>query len=243
MKIILGVPTYKRFDLCAQMIESARAGTRPPDAVMVVDNSGEGLWNGDVDILIQADSNLGVARGWNAMIEYVIEHEPGAYLLIVNDDILLHDDTIERFEQELRMLQTSDEVEPLVLCSDGLDALNAFSMFMIQPVRFVESVGYFDGTFYPAYFEDGDMYRRMRLAGYDLYRVPACGASHQEGGSATIKSYDAEASARHHLQFQRNQAYYLMKWGGLTHEEKFTSPFNGRDLMKVMQYIYQQFGY
>lgn len=247
MKVYLCSPTYRRFDLWVRMVRSALAGTRQPDMIVVLDNSGttaltEYLKENAPDVyelsnlhILNAPENLGVAGGWNALLHHVMQQDPEAWALVVNDDIELLPDTIENFGK----VHTTDPIA----VGDGIHAVNAFSMYFTNPRKLFNTVGPFDQTIWPAYYEDGDMHWRMKLQGYDLYRVPNCGATHNEGGSATIKSYNEEERRRHDHQFNRNTQYYLLKWGGMPGTEQYIVPFNGGNVMELMKRLYAGFGY
>jgi len=62
----------------------------------------------------------------------------------------------------------------------------------------------------------------MRLAGAVEVGVP--GVKYLHVGSATLKAYSADEKKRHHVQFEKNQAYYLRKWGGLPGAETRKTP-------------------
>ena len=247
MKIYLCSPTYRRFDLWVRMVRSALAGTRKPDMIVVLDNSGNGalttylkqhaaaIYELSNLHILHAPENLGVAGGWNALLHHVAQQNDNGYALVVNDDIELLPDTLERFAA----FHTTD----LMAVGDGVQAVNAFSMYLTNPRKLFSTVGPFDQTIWPAYYEDGDMHWRMRLQGYDLYRVTDCGAVHNEGGSATIKSYTLEERQRHDHQFTRNTEYYTLKWGGTPGYEQYVTPFNGGNVMEIMKYLYSKYGF
>ena len=247
MKIYLCSPTYRRFDLWVRMVRSALAGTRQPDMIAVLDNSGTTaltayLKENAPDIyelenlhILNAPRNLGVAGGWNALLEHVKHQDPEAWALVVNDDIEFLPDTIQRFSEA--------PVYDLMLVGDGVHAVNAFSMFFVKPIELLSKVGPFDSTIWPAYYDDNDMHYRMKLLGYGLQPVENCGAVHNEGGSATIKSYTPEERLKHDMQFTRNGEYYMMKWGNLPGNETYITPFNGGDVMEMMKYLYSKYGF
>jgi GT2 family glycosyltransferase len=245
--LILCTPTYKRYDLCGRMIDSARQGTVKPDGVFVLDNGGT------LDIeqpafrhcnVITLGMNIGVARGWNYLMNTALDlYGPDVWTLIVNDDIEFLPDTIEKFTSTITSLTVESDLDEYpILCGADM-GLNAFSMFACQPARLKRVLGWFDESIWPAYFDDNDMHYRMKLAKLDLFRIPDCHANHAEGGSATLKSYTAKEEAEHHVQFRRNQVYYILKWGGLPGEETYTTPFDNRDIMQIMREIYGNYGF
>src|SRR5690606_3352243 len=104
---------------------------------------------------------------------------------------------------------------------------NAFSLFLITK-KCLELIGPFDENFWPAYYEDNDYVKRMRLAGYDHICVPGCHYWHE--GSGTVKAKSARELQEHNKNFKKSSAYYVRKWGGLPYQEKYDAPFNKSEL-------------
>jgi GT2 family glycosyltransferase len=248
MNIYVVSPTYKKFDLCANMIESGDRSTRKPNGYVILDNGAgnaitywkehnpEMLQRNDTEILV-APCNLGCAAGWNVLLRHMQSKDEDAYVIVVNDDIEFYEDAIEKFEHAFSTGKDFD----IVFCGDGLGSINAFSMFGGNPKRMLGTIGPFDESIIIAYTEDNDYFYRMQLLGYDLVRIPGCGAKHNEDGSATIKSFTREEMQMHHHRFNRNMYYYEKKWGGKPHNETYIVPFNGQNVMNIMMEIYQQF--
>jgi len=210
--LTLGVPTLRRYDLLELLITTAKEGERKPDEYVVVDNGGslgQRWWLGDVKV-VTPGKNLGVAGGWNE----IMRQSTGDHVLIVGDDVRLHKDTLV-------------EMERVALGGAGFVRSGhapAFSCFLLARWLF-EKVGPFDERFWPAYFEDNDYHRRMKLLGYDFATAPV---SYDHVGSATIKSFSEAEMSTHHARFEANKQKYIAKWGGPPHAEVFTVPFNGR---------------
>lgn len=76
----------------------------------------------------------------------------------------------------------------------------------------------------PQYFTDNDMYRRMRLANWELAEsnLPM-----KHEGSQTIHS-DPLRKGLNDISFPIYRNYYIWKWGGEPGKESFDVPFNGR---------------
>ena len=255
--MIVACPTYRKYDLCVEMILSGDAGTLKPDKYVILDNSAGGfiphvqehkpelLEREDITIL-DVGYNAGVAKGWNILLDYVKDNLNDAFTVVVNDDIVFLDNTLELLYDAYVFFKRAvdyEETSAIVYCGGGIDAINAFSMFGCVPSVLFDKVGRFSEVFYPSYHEDSDMYHRMRLKGYDLYRVPDCNAYHSEGGSATIKSYTPQERALHDHQFRRGRELYIRMWGGIPGEEKYNQMFNGEDIMHHMQEIYKRYGF
>jgi GT2 family glycosyltransferase len=161
------------------------------------------------------------------------EQQPEALAIIVNDDIEFHADTIQLLVDDAEGDKAFDgDYKPIYVCG-GMDAPNAFSLFLTHPKTLIETVGFFNENFYPAYFADNDLAYRMKLLGYELVRVENCNASHGEG-SATIRSYTPQERALHDRQFQKNSELYQRMHGGLPGEETFKFPFNGAQMLPIL---------
>ncbi len=251
--VIVCCPTYRKFDLCVAMIESAQRGDIPPDFILIVDNSAGGFtqycqehnitFGDDVHVFTPA-YNLGVARSWNYLLQQVKEAVPNAYALVVNDDIVFKEDTIKKFAEEILSHHTQDHndvyYEPILYAGD-IGSINAYSMFCVHPETFLRELGPFDETIYPAYFDDNDMDYRRKLKHLEMRQIP--GATVDHVGSATLAAYTDEETEQHHHQFRRNQEYFIRKWGGLPGEETYTTPFNGQDIMRHMIELHTKYGF
>lgn len=231
---ILVCPTYNRFADCVTMIQSAYSGTVQPTHTIIYDNSVGGFIQylrqntielpAEIQIIIPP-SNFGCARSWNHMIKTAYGRSQEEHVLVSNDDITFENKTVALFEQAI--LDNPNEV---VYVCGGIDSPNAFSLYATRLDKLESTVGLFDEFFLYPYCEDGDMARRLMLAGLKLFRVEGASADHI--GSATIKAYDYDETMKHHVRFSRNAEYFNMKWGLTDHnywmsQEGFIKPFDG----------------
>lgn len=195
-----------------------------PRRIIIIDNSTKGLAalaladkiqkHTNIFVLPQTE-NLGVSKSWNYfMREYQDD------IIIANDDVFVDYDTIKGITTAA--LYTPDEI----FFAGPSESGNAFSFFLLKKRGF-EEIGPFDENFYPAYFEDNDYAYRMKLRGYSIQTV--ADATYSHAGSQTLKNYTADQLNKHHIQFRKNQTYYIKKWGGLPHAETFEQPFDGKD--------------
>lgn len=198
--IVLAVPTYRAFDCLYQCLKSAFEGELVPDYALVIDNSGGKAYNyvqSFCRVIYQPmPYNLGVARSWNLAFA-MFGNET---LIISNDDVLFYPNTIKC------MVENKDRahfIYPRTLPE------NMFSLFLMSYYTWL-TVGPFDQNFYPAYFEDNDYHRRMKLRNISELCVDV---EYGHVGSATIKTYSPEEMERHHESFRRNERYYKQKWG------------------------------
>ena len=82
----------------------------------------------------------------------------------------------------------------------------------------------FDENFVPAYHEDGDYCRRMWLVG-DGHRIFSVNLPFLHYGSRTINR-DEKTAREWAPKFERCREYYVKKWGGVPHEERYLIPFD-----------------
>jgi hypothetical protein len=83
----------------------------------------------------------------------------------------------------------------------------------------------FDEGFIPAYFDDNDYHRRMKLGG-DGEHIFGVNVPFLHYGSVTIKR-SPEVIAGWAKQFDVARQHYIDKWGGLPGNEKWDRPFGG----------------
>lgn len=225
MTVTLAVPTLRRYDLLAQLlIPSAERGSRKPDRYFVVDNGGgfDPVAYGvpsDKTTVHKAGRNLGVSASWNVAFNTVLPSDDAGYLIMACDDMDLYGTTVEA-------LVAAAVAHPEV--GYFWPQHNAHTMFGVYLMRrwCFDKVGPFDENFWPAYFEDNDYCYRLKLCGVPIMEVPGCGMNHV--GSATIATYNVDEMNDHHARFNACSSYYMRKWGGAPHNERYTVPFNGK---------------
>lgn len=217
------VPSLKRYDLLALLIDSIRESKKLPDAIWVIDNGG-GFFEGDKKDFtdewgiehhyIKFGHNLGCAASWNWFIQNVSEDR-----IIMNDDCRVFPETIGK------LVEANDP--NCIVYPAGMPSTNSFSCFLI-PNSVVERIGLFDENISPqwAYYEDVDYWRRLTLAAMELRGVPDCRIDHF--GSATVKQLTATEEAEHHRRFQIATQNYVSKWGGMPHHETYRHPYGNR---------------
>lgn len=195
----IAVPVMKNFKGFTELIASVDEAFIP----IVVQN-----WS----------NNIGVSAGWNFGLRTAIA-ENIDYLLIPNDDVILHPATLYKLMGELQ-----DKIFITGSAGSSVEAYDEhpdFACFMVQPHKFVERYGWFDENFSPAYFEDNDMAYRIKLAG-DKY-IRRLDATFTHAGSVTQNMDGPVVSS---AMFERNRAYYRTKWGADPLAEIYTHPFN-----------------
>lgn len=217
-KVTLCIPTLTRFDSLEVCVQSALAGTRPPNDIAIMDNSCGKLadisWIDAIDniTVFFPPENMGVAPSWNFFMEQYAD-----IVILSNDDVTFKTDTLE-----LLIAAIEDGGYGLYMGSDI--GKNGFSLFSVPQVVY-KHVGRFDEEFAPAYYEDNDYHRRLKKNRFETLEVPNVFYDHV--GSATVNSYTPEEYEQHRLNFIKNQNYYTAKWGGLPGLEVYDIPFNG----------------
>lgn len=211
--LLFAVPVLNRYDLLDNLLVSLNYSSVLPHEAMVIDNGvGRNWFKGFLEYdfhVISPKRNLGVASSWNLAL-----HASKDLLIISNDDVVIGKDTIKNLLEHAESFPTC-----YLFTTGGI----GFSLFLIRRKALFE-VGSFDENLWPAYFEDGDYAYRLKLLGHPHIDVPNGGAIHH--GSSTNKMKSAADIELHHRQFRANQDYYIAKWGGGPHHEKFLSPFN-----------------
>jgi len=173
----------------------------------------------EIFIIPNIDYGLSLSAAINTGFKRAIAEKCDA-LCYIADDVTVGDGAIETvvrhlLENELWMVNASGEN------SSGWD------FFAVRDIIF-EQIGFWDESFYPAYFEDNDFARRLWIKEqhigqkmHDYISVPFVHL-----GSQTIKRLDGAELNKHHENFNKNKAHYVAKWGGEPGNEKFMFPFN-----------------
>jgi GT2 family glycosyltransferase len=211
MNLVLAVPTIRRYDLLGRLLNSAERGKFKPSRYCIIDNGGKLDAKVSLGVLslpentdvVRPGKNLGVAVSWNLALR---SYEN---VIISNDDIELHEDTIKSFADALEMWP-----------DDLMFHVEGWSLFM-QRRALAEKIGYYDENFWPAYFEDSDYLRRMKLAGVGVRQT---GGTCRHDRSASFAVLPPYQQAEHHEAFDECKVYYIAKWGGMPHSETLTTP-------------------
>ena len=190
-----------------------------------------------------------VSKSWNYGIKDAWERGFD-YVLVLNNDILLNpdciDNLVDRFEKDVKgkdglawarqpgdiVLVSAMDVrgeckEPqnvLAIDSKTVTAEEAphpnYSCYMINK-KCWDIVGEFDEGFFPAYYEDNDHHRRIKLAGLQAIVYPPALFYHY--GSRTQN----EALEKPIVDSSNTERYFISKWGGKPDTEGlYTTPLN-----------------
>lgn len=198
IKLALVVPVLKNFEGFTKLIASVDMPIYP----IVIDNY--------VD-------NIGVGPAWNMGLLHAAQLQID-YAVVVNDDVVFEPGVIRQMCANLN--KGYDLVSPQNITGEQHpDGLN-FWCFGVKPAEFLRKFGTFDENFAPAYYEDDDMARRIRLKGGKILTLQDRIYHEVRGSDMGQEWVDAV--------YEKNQAYYIEKWGGLPGQERFPYPYNER---------------
>ena len=184
---VLGFCTLKRFDLAERLLASIDYSI---ENLVIIDNSGTQSWQpSKPDLvkkmwLIQVPYGLGLVGAWNL----IIKSTPYApYWVLVNDDAWFEAGSLEK---------VAAEVDTKAL--NFLDIEPAWSAVVFGE-GMVSKVGLYDERFYPLYFDDNDLERRVDYAGVPKKTIQA--KMHHEN-SSTLNSGFHQANS---VSYSNNQ--------------------------------------
>jgi len=155
---VVGFATVSRFDLADRLLASI---DYPVEHLVIVDNSGKASWNPvkpDFCVnmwVMRVPFGLGLVGAWNL----VVKSTPYApYWVLINDDAWFEPGSLARIEAE---------VDTEALNFIGITPEWSAPVFGEGMVR---KVGLYDERFYPLYFDDNDLERRVISADVPIKR-------------------------------------------------------------------------
>jgi GT2 family glycosyltransferase len=205
----IGIPTLNRFDLLYPNLLKYVVDF-PDTHIYILDNGKQEISKHVRHtniILVDADENLGVAKSWNRLCDLIFkEHE---FAAILNDDIywgckqyqIMH--ILEKQRRDLYISYAQ------------------WSVF-IMPKKTYKRVGFFDENFFPAYYEDNDYTRRMKLENLFISKY------YELNPKEYLDSQTAEKDPKFWNRKEQLK-YYIEKWGGEPEHEKYRFPFDNSD--------------
>lgn len=158
---VLGFATLKRFDLAQRLLDSI---DYPVKNLVIVDNSGtfefepiKPDWVANMTIF-RPFEGLGLTGAWNL----IVKSTPSApYWVLINDDAWFAPGSLKLIEENVDTTALNFvDIEPrwsAPIFGEGM----------------VSKVGLYDERFYPLYFDDNDLERRVRHAGVPIVEIPA----------------------------------------------------------------------
>ena len=172
---VLGFATLKRFDLAERLIASI---DYPVEHLVIIDNSGTGEWVAPKSEWVQklwhirVPYGLGLVGAWNLIIK-ATPYAP--YWVLVNDDAWFEAGSLAKIESEV-------DTEAL-----NFLAINPPWSAVVFGEGMVDKVGLYDERFYPLYFDDNDLERRVRHHNVPIKTIEA--VVHHENSSTLNSGY------------------------------------------------------
>jgi GT2 family glycosyltransferase len=172
---VLGFAVYSQFDKADRLLESI---DYPVKHLVIVDNSGLQTWEPKKPELVEhlfvlrVPYGLGLVGAWNL----IIKSTPYApYWVLVNDDAWFERGSLEIIARE---------ADPTAL--NFVDIIPEWSCVVFGEGA-IAKAGLYDERFYPLYFDDNDLDRRMKHAGVEIKRIEAK-VHHENSSSLSGKS-------------------------------------------------------
>ncbi len=197
---VLGFATYSQFDLANRLLASI---DYPVEHLVIVDNSGTQTWEPRQPEqvknlwLLRVPFGLGLVGAWNL----IIKSTPYApYWVLVNDDAWFEAGALEIIARD---------ADPEAL--NFVDIIPRWSCVVFGEGA-IAKAGLYDERFYPLYFDDNDLERRMENAGVKARQIQA-GVNHQNSSSLKNKTRENDRT------FEANRKLFNKKV-----EEKDFSP-------------------
>lgn len=205
MRTFVGIPYVNRMDL----LERAIACVPDSEPVIVLNNSGVPVSPANAEVITPLAA-LTFTQTMNAYQGIAVEREVRFWLFMHNDATA----SAEDFEKVITLAEST--TLPWSVIFTNYDALAAFN------VAAFKVIGPWDQTF-TQYFADNDYYRRAVLSGYPQLNINDSTVKHDH--SQTLQADPHRRKANDFL-FPAYQQYYIAKWGGDTHKETFSRPWN-----------------
>ena len=170
---VLGFAVYSQFDLANRLLDSI---DYPIEHLVIVDNSGQKNWQPKQPELVknlwllQIPFGLGLVGAWNL----IIKSTPYApYWVLVNDDAWFESGALE-------IIATETDSKAL----NFVDIIPQWSCVVFGEGA-IAKAGLYDERFYPLYFDDNDLHRRMEKAGVKIQTI---GAKVHHNNSSSLKN-------------------------------------------------------
>lgn len=240
VKIGLIIVDYHSWSESRQAIASALASRRPFDRIVVVDNGGTVPEQECGDLserlkFIRAGHNGGYAYGVNLGLR-LLQAEGAAYAMVVNPDVRLREDTLEKLLEVVERHPDFAIVGPVVYRDEAattIEFAGADALWHLGWLRQRNTVRPHDGAVtdepfvlgcswlmrmalleeigelpegYFLYFEETDYCQSVRRLGHRVGIVPGAGCVHH--GSWSVK----KGSPLFRYQLARNRIWFMRRW-------------------------------
>lgn len=218
--ISLYIPYFNNLSL----LEAAWNSVRRVEGIrrVVIDNSKAGtLWrNGDRFIARTNIIRLSVSLHFGTTTHWMFseaKRSGNSFWLVMHSDAAAGEGSVKQLIYSAEKAIEQERKWGVIFTN--YDALAAYN------TEAYEAVGGWDVNI-PTYCGDTDLFRRLRLAGYETVEtdIPC-----EHFGSGSIRS-DEKTRFLNDITAAYAHDYYIKKWGALPPDETFTVPFDRPDL-------------
>lgn len=207
IRFVVAIPTINRADLLNEAL--AHYFTDFKETLIVIcDNGNQEIVSREHNFIIhRPETNLGVAKSWNLLMEFA-EKQKATHVLMLNDDIYLG--------------KTEIQIQSVLQIWKNMDFINSYQQWSsyILTVKAWKEFGKFDENIFPAYFEDNDAHYRMKLLDMNMVYTEKLNPVIFRNSMTIDKDETLNEN------FLKNRSYYIKKWGGVPDKEKYLRPFN-----------------
>jgi GT2 family glycosyltransferase len=181
---VLGFATLSRFDLADRLLASI---DYPVEHLVIVNNSGKKSWTpvkpDQVQNLwhIEVPFGLGLVGAWNL----IIKSTPYApYWVLINDDAWFNSGALSKIAEQVD--------------TQAINFLNINTQWsaVVFGEGMIEKVGLYDERFYPLYFDDNDLHRRIDACGIPIKVIDAI--VHHDNSSTLKSGYEERNAVSYH---------------------------------------------
>jgi O-antigen biosynthesis protein len=238
-RISIVIVTYNQYEYTEKCLQSVQANTKSNYEIIIVDNnSSDNTINGLNKFqnikLIKNKENVGFTKAANQGIKAA----GGEYILLLNNDIIVTENWLERMidvaesnhafgvvgpiSNQVSGVQIDknakyDSIEEMHKYAAKIKKENAGKYFEFPRVAFlctlikrevIDKIGGLDERFSPGNFEDDDFCLRVELAGYKTVIAQDVFIHHY--GSKSFKANGVEEYAK---RLEQNKQIFIDKWG------------------------------
>lgn len=183
-------------------------------------------------------TNRGLARSWNEGMRFSFR-DGNRHTLIINDDVSFVPGGFRQFIDFLdstpHQIATLRGLEVGGSPDAGEIVVQECSCWVPTP-SLIEKVGFLDQNLMPAYYEDVDFIRRMRLLGEEWTIDQRVLVMHNR--NQTIRTAKHLSKPSFH-----SEPYHIFKWGGAHEKEVYKHPFNRENISLIITAADVEFPY
>lgn len=228
---IISIPVLNRGDLLLKCIKSI---TFPYKNIIILNNSvydnklnkyikeiSTYLKNKKQSFeIINFNENIGIAANWN----YILKHYNEPYYVFINHDIELFNQELEKIYQLSEQYKNTNTI----ICTKTQSQSNGFNLFSVNK-KTIETIGLFDESFFPCFYEDLDFLGRINLSNGNIIYLDL-NYKHEE--NCLINSNIIYKKYFENILYN-SKLTYIEKWGGPEKQEKFSLPYNSKTIQTI----------